>query len=693
MNNNEITIYQALNRREDAQNPRNFTEKYNIKLGDTASLERAIQFDNTTICYKNGYRSTQNYIQANCILADIDNSHSDKESEWITQQKLRDELCGIMFYYYPSRNHMKSKGEKSARPKFHCIFPTAVLTTPEQYKKTINSLHALFPQLHFDPAVSGAAQLNFGVAKPCATFVAGEINLTDYILSTSTKTFDKTPNTKAAGNLIFEGARHTTMLKIANKTLYKEGITQNAYQKFQEESHRCIPPLSETELRSIWHSAKKYYTEKVEKSSDYIAPASFRAIQNLTDWELPPKNQDAVQQLFSISKENKFYNIKIAKLILRATGIKVMQNDMTNQIEVMGLPDTYGDDNLIDTLAILINDTARKSFFRGSTTKTVHESLSVIAKENHYHPVISLLESKPWDNADRLTTIYEILNLDNDLHKTLIKKWAIQTIALLYNNCEESVSAEGVLVFQGKQGIGKTQFFRHLAIRESFFKGGVALDMTNKDCLMSATKVWICELGEIDGTTQKEQSALKAFLTEKTDRYREPYARCETKRLRRTSFCGTVNPKYYLRDETGNRRYWTIPIDHIDLKRVFSLSEEWYAQFWRQILTIYRSNPRGYLLNPQEKEFVNSNNLGYEQMINGEDEFLTYFNLAAPDDAWKWLSAAEIAELLNERYKSLRLPSQKVNSILDKVASNTQKTFQRKIINGKRLILCPPSNR
>ena len=88
-----------------------------------------------------------------------------------------------------------------------------------------------------------------------------------------------------------------------------------------------------------------------------------------------------------------------------------------------------------------------------------------------------------------------MLNLTDELYKTLVKKWAIQTIALLFNSDTTPISAEGVLVFQGNQGIGKTQFFRHLAICDKFFKGGATLDMGNKDCLMSATKVWICELG------------------------------------------------------------------------------------------------------------------------------------------------------------------------------------------------------
>jgi predicted P-loop ATPase len=174
---------------------------------------------------------------------------------------------------------------------------------------------------------------------------------------------------------------------------------------------------------------------------------------------------------------------------------------------------------------------------------------------------------------------------------------------------------------------------------------------------MSAVKVWICELGEIDSIT-KEQSALKAFLLEQTDRFREPYARCESIRPRRTSFCGTVNPKAYLRDETGNRRYWTVPVERIDVKQIFSLPPEWYAQFWRQMQAEYRRDPESYLLTPQELDTLNGRNEAFETDIYGEDEFMTVFDPHAPVECWQWRTAAQIADTLNNQYHGLNIRSE-----------------------------------
>ena len=145
-----------------------------------------------------------------------------------------------------------------------------------------------------------------------------------------------------------------------------------------------------------------------------------------------------------------------------------------------------------------------------------------------------------------------------------------------------------------------------------------------------------------------------------------------------------------MRDETGNRRFGTIPIEKIDLKRIFELSPEWYAQFWRQILTIYKRNPKGYLLTENEKDFINRNNQQYEQLLFGEDEFLTCADFQTDKALWKWQTAAEIAKALNEEFRSLHISSARIGKLLGRIEEREHIVFERKAVKGKRLILCPP---
>ncbi len=549
--------------------------------------------------------------------------------------------------------------------------------------------------------------MNFGVENPSVSYVDGSQNITDYILSIEQKTPEQTPNIKSEDIAVIpQGERHTSLLKYALRILTSDDATDESHNSYLYESQKCSPPLGEKEIRQIWNSAVKYYNNKIKTKEGYIKPEIYHTLWNqpeghelrnavehktslVTQWEIPPANPVAVQQLYCIDKRDRKFSIAVAKLILNAIGVTVKINDMNRQTEVYGIPEKYGKDDLNNLLVTFVSDIAYKLSYKRVTTNIVQENLHVIASENHYHPVLSLLRESPWDNVDRLQTIYDILGLSDSHYQSLVRKWAIQTIAVLFNSDDTPVTAEGVLVLQGKQGIGKTQFFRHLAIKDNFFKGGATLDMTNKDSLMSATKVWICELGEIDSTTKKGQSALKAFLTEKTDRYREPYARSETICPRRTSFCGTVNPQDYLRDETGNRRFWTIPVEKINLKKIFELSMEWYVQFWRQILVIFEANPRGYLLTEEEKDFINCNNREYEQLLLGEDEFMTCVDLQTDKRFWEWKTAAEIAKRLNEEFRGLNISSAKIGKLLNKIEEKEHIKFERKIVRGRRLIFCP----
>lgn len=107
------------------------------------------------------------------------------------------------------------------------------------------------------------------------------------------------------------------------------------------------------------------------------------------------------------------------------------------------------------------------------------------------------------------------------------------------NDETSPTGAEDVITLQGLEGIGKTLPMRRLSILRSI------------NC-------WICELGELDSTSRKDQSALKSHLTAVSDNIREPYARTATQRVRRTSYCATVNPSEFLTSSTGNRRYQTL---------------------------------------------------------------------------------------------------------------------------------------
>jgi predicted P-loop ATPase len=139
-------------------------------------------------------------------------------------------------------------------------------------------------------------------------------------------------------------------------------------------------------------------------------------------------------------------------------------------------------------------------------------------------------------------------------------------------------------VLNGEQGAGKTSFFRHLALRNSWFGEGCSIDDRDKDTSRRVITKWISELGEVESTLKSDISKLKAFVSAQFDSYRLPYGRSDIITPRLTSLCATCNSERYLIDPTGNRRWWSIPFKRkIPRDELLELDA---LQLWAQIYAV-----------------------------------------------------------------------------------------------------------
>jgi predicted P-loop ATPase len=207
-----------------------------------------------------------------------------------------------------------------------------------------------------------------------------------------------------------------------------------------------------------------------------------------------------------------------------------------------------------------------------------------VGERHSYHPVRDYIDGQVWDGKDRLKDFYNsiILNEDNPMKETMMRKWALSLVAAVYH---QSFSCEGVLTFSGEQGLGKTIWIENLLpkfAKNVWNKDAVVIDTKSKDSLSKALKYWIAELGEIDATFRKTDiEALKGFLTEKVDVIRNPYERKANTYQRRTVFYATVNEEEFLRD-TQNRRFWVLGVKQFNHGPFDDV-----GQFWAQVKTIY----------------------------------------------------------------------------------------------------------
>ena len=224
-------------------------------------------------------------------------------------------------------------------------------------------------------------------------------------------------------------------------------------------------------------------------------------------------------------------------------------------------------------------------------------TIEKIADENEYSPVVDYLDSVANEHTD--TGILDalasrLLHTSEPVHQTFLKKWLVGCVARAYN---PGVKFEEVLVLQGAQGTYKSTFFNVLA-GDGWFSDGLMSSGKEKDMLMHLHSYWIHELGEIDSAfSRKSQGELKNFISRKEDAYRLPYGRQVIKQKRRSAFCATVNPREFLLDETGDRRYWVIPItENVDIDATKKLRDE----IWGAAANLYKQGFRHHLSSQEE---------------------------------------------------------------------------------------------
>lgn len=217
-----------------------------------------------------------------------------------------------------------------------------------------------------------------------------------------------------------------------------------------------------------------------------------------------------------------------------------------------------------------------------------------LARSKPVNPVADWIDSKPWDQVDRLPNFYATVTPQQgfalEVRDFLLYRWLLSCVAAALER--DRFSGRGVLTLQGEQGIGKTRWLRRLVpepMTNDWVKLDHLLDGNNKDSLYSAVTNWIAELGELDSSFRRDVGRLKGVLTRDCDKLRLPYARSAIELARRTVFAATVNEWNFLVDPTGNTRWWTIPVDkldhnhEIDMQQVFAQVAVSYregAQWW-----------------------------------------------------------------------------------------------------------------
>jgi len=212
----------------------------------------------------------------------------------------------------------------------------------------------------------------------------------------------------------------------------------------------------------------------------------------------------------------------------------------------------------------------------------VFDAAFAVGHRHRIHPVRDYFDSLTWDGQPRLDGwLVEFCGADDTrLHRAYASKWVISAVARIYR---PGAKADHVLILEGLQGRRKSTALEALAGEDWFTDAADRL--TDKDGVLNCSGKLIMELGELVALGRAEATQIKSFFSRRTDRIRRPYGRSAEDIPRQTVFCGTTNATEYLRDETGNRRFWSVKVGKVDVEGI----REQRDQLWAEAIARYRA--------------------------------------------------------------------------------------------------------
>lgn len=265
-------------------------------------------------------------------------------------------------------------------------------------------------------------------------------------------------------------------------------------------------------------------------------------------------------------------------------------------------------------------------------------ALLTITAERSFHPIKEYLEGLPaWDGKKRLETLLiDYLGAEDSSYvRAVTRKTLVAAVARVY---EPGIKFDTVLVLSGPQGIGKSMFFAKLG--GIWFSDSLTIsDMRDKTGAEKLQGFWIMEIGEMNGIKKVEVETVKSFASRQDDKFRVAYGTVVESHPRQCVICGTSNSQHFLRDVTGNRRFWPVQVTGECSLHPWNMDKPLLEQIWAEALTLYNAGEE-LILKGNDAEMAAEKQ--QEALENDDREGLVreYLDKLLPAD-WAKLSLSE----------------------------------------------------
>lgn len=279
----------------------------------------------------------------------------------------------------------------------------------------------------------------------------------------------------------------------------------------------------------------------------------------------------------------------------RLTG-KIRYNEFTRRRIAIGLPWVKGPKNQLHywddvddaNLACYVEEKYELTRIK----EMLEQSLAINSANNSYHPVREFLAPLVWDGVERLETLFiNYMGVEDSVYtRTVTKKWFTAAVKRVM---EPGCKFDHMIVLVGTQGSGKSTFARLVS---KTWSTDTAIDWSGNKPMELLQGKWIVEMAELSNVQKRDVEQVKAFVSSTEDTYRPAYAKHIQTFPRQCVFFGTTNDASFLRDRSGNRRFWPLTgtTTMRDAKKIFTeLTDDAVNQIWAEAKHYYE---QGYSL-------------------------------------------------------------------------------------------------
>lgn len=318
----------------------------------------------------------------------------------------------------------------------------------------------------------------------------------------------------------------------------------------------------------------------------------------------------------------------------------------------------------------------------------IRDSRIAVATKASRHPIRDYLNGLSWDGIPRLDKLIidYVGAQDNELTRVMTRKHFVAAVARVMN---PGVKYDYCLILAGEEGAGKSTIFREMA-SEAWFSDSLTT-MEGKDAMDQLRSGWLIELAELTSVKKSEVEMVKSFISRQDDKYRPAYGTVTERHPRQCVFCGTTNEQFFLKGDTGNRRFWVVPVfkDVRKCSNLHTAIAEIRDQLWAEAVHYYRQGEKLYLDPEMEalaKERQKSHNENEDDpmvpMLEGFLETLlpSDWNLWSMTSRRNWLKDQDPYQAKGEVKRDRMCPAEFICECLGRDMSDKEyKVLSRKV--------------